>query len=182
MHDTPAGFQVVIHDLTTGQSGSMTASVANGFGHAMFEPDASTCTDGQPTPSTRSSAPRPRQTCTLGRAHVQRRHTRTRSATSSTATRSTSTAETAQPGAVSIRRLDARRHVLLPVPTERSDGGDARNAHGVHPGRRRLRRPVVRGHGVAGWPRCGREQSLDPDSLPEPDLHARADSLASACN
>ena len=29
MHDTAAGFQVVIHDLTTGQSGSMTASVAN---------------------------------------------------------------------------------------------------------------------------------------------------------
>ncbi len=44
MHDTPAGFQVVIQDLTTGQSGSMTASTANGFGHALFQPDASTCT------------------------------------------------------------------------------------------------------------------------------------------
>jgi hypothetical protein len=44
MHDTAAGFQVVIHDLTTGQSGSMTASVANGFGHALFQPNASTCT------------------------------------------------------------------------------------------------------------------------------------------
>ena len=44
MHDTAAGFQVVIHDLTTGQSGSMTASVANGFGHALFQPTASTCT------------------------------------------------------------------------------------------------------------------------------------------
>ena len=44
MHDTPAGFQVVIHDLTTGQSGSMTASAANGFGHALFQPDASSCT------------------------------------------------------------------------------------------------------------------------------------------
>ena len=43
MNDTPAGFQVVIHDLTTGQSGSMTASVANGFGHALFQPTASTC-------------------------------------------------------------------------------------------------------------------------------------------
>jgi hypothetical protein len=44
MHDTAAGFQVVIHDLTTGESGSMTASVANGFGHALFQPTASTCT------------------------------------------------------------------------------------------------------------------------------------------
>jgi hypothetical protein len=43
MHDTRAGFQVVIHDLTTGESGSMTASVANGFGHALFEPTARSC-------------------------------------------------------------------------------------------------------------------------------------------
>jgi hypothetical protein len=45
MHDTPAGFQVVIHDLTTGETGSMTASIANGFGHPLFQPGASTCTD-----------------------------------------------------------------------------------------------------------------------------------------
>lgn len=44
MHDTPAGFQVVIHDLTTGESGSMTASTANGFGHALYQPDANSCT------------------------------------------------------------------------------------------------------------------------------------------
>jgi hypothetical protein len=44
MHDTSAGFQVVIHDLTSGQSGSMTASSANGFGHVIFDPSASTCT------------------------------------------------------------------------------------------------------------------------------------------
>jgi hypothetical protein len=43
MHDTPAGFQVVVHDLTTGQTGSMTASVANGFGHALFQPNSATC-------------------------------------------------------------------------------------------------------------------------------------------
>jgi len=43
MHDTKAGFQVIIKDLTTGQSGSMTASTANGFGHALFEPNASSC-------------------------------------------------------------------------------------------------------------------------------------------
>src|SRR5262249_50033248 len=40
MHDTPAGFQVVIHDLTTGKSGLMTASIANGFGHGLFQPGA----------------------------------------------------------------------------------------------------------------------------------------------
>jgi hypothetical protein len=45
MHDTSAGFQVLIHDLTTGETGSMTASIANGFGHPMYTPGASTCTD-----------------------------------------------------------------------------------------------------------------------------------------
>lgn len=44
MHDTPAGFQVVINDLTTGQSGSMTASIPNGFAQVKFDPTASTCT------------------------------------------------------------------------------------------------------------------------------------------
>jgi hypothetical protein len=44
MHDTPAGFRVVVRDVTTGQSGSMTASVANGFGHALYQPNATSCT------------------------------------------------------------------------------------------------------------------------------------------
>jgi hypothetical protein len=43
MHDTAAGFQVVIHDLTSGQSGSMTASVANGFRQVLYEPKSSSC-------------------------------------------------------------------------------------------------------------------------------------------
>jgi hypothetical protein len=43
MHDTPAGFRVDMTDLTTGQSGSMTASVANGFGHILYTPNSSTC-------------------------------------------------------------------------------------------------------------------------------------------
>src|SRR5262249_46632525 len=42
--DTPAGFQVVIHDVTTGDTGLMTASIANGFAHGLFQPSASTCT------------------------------------------------------------------------------------------------------------------------------------------
>lgn len=45
LHDTSDGFQVEITDSTTGQSGSMTASIANGFGHPLFQPSASTCTD-----------------------------------------------------------------------------------------------------------------------------------------
>jgi hypothetical protein len=44
MHDTAAGFQVSITDQTTGQSGLMTASTANGFGHALYEPNANSCT------------------------------------------------------------------------------------------------------------------------------------------
>jgi hypothetical protein len=45
LRDTPAGFRVDITDHTTGQSGSMTASTANGFGHPLFQPTASTCGD-----------------------------------------------------------------------------------------------------------------------------------------
>jgi hypothetical protein len=38
------GFRVVINDITTGQSGSMTASTANDFGHVIYAPGANTCT------------------------------------------------------------------------------------------------------------------------------------------
>ncbi len=44
LHDTEAGFQVVIHDLTQGTSGSMTASIANGFGQIKFDPNGKGCT------------------------------------------------------------------------------------------------------------------------------------------
>jgi hypothetical protein len=44
LHDTPAGFTVVIHDLDTGQSGSMTASIANGFAQIKYDPTATSCT------------------------------------------------------------------------------------------------------------------------------------------
>ncbi len=43
MHDTPSGFRTDLVDLTTGQSGSMTASVGNGFGHILYRPSSSTC-------------------------------------------------------------------------------------------------------------------------------------------
>ncbi len=43
MHDTQDGLQIVINDLTTGQSGSMTASKANGFGQVKYEPTGSSC-------------------------------------------------------------------------------------------------------------------------------------------
>ncbi|MBS0417774.1 MAG: hypothetical protein JSR66_08670 [Proteobacteria bacterium] len=39
LYDTPAGVRVVVKDLTTGQTGSMTASAANGFAHVNFVPD-----------------------------------------------------------------------------------------------------------------------------------------------
>lgn len=46
MHDTAHGLQVVLNDETTGQSGSMTASAANGFGQVKFAPSPSTeCTN-----------------------------------------------------------------------------------------------------------------------------------------
>jgi hypothetical protein len=42
-HDTPAGLQIVITDLDTHQTGSMTTSVANGFRQVLYEPNSSTC-------------------------------------------------------------------------------------------------------------------------------------------
>jgi hypothetical protein len=43
IHDSPDGLVTAIHDLTSGQSGSMTASVDNGFAQVNFEPNAATC-------------------------------------------------------------------------------------------------------------------------------------------
>ena len=45
IHDTAAGVEVDMHDLTTGRSGLMTASKANGFGQVMFQPNSATCHD-----------------------------------------------------------------------------------------------------------------------------------------
>jgi hypothetical protein len=43
IHDTDNGVQVVINDLTTGQSGSMTASKANGFAQIKWNPNGDSC-------------------------------------------------------------------------------------------------------------------------------------------
>ena len=43
MHDTAHGLQIVLDDKTTGQSGSMTSSAANGFGQVKFAPSGTTC-------------------------------------------------------------------------------------------------------------------------------------------
>ncbi len=45
IHDSAAGLVTTVNDVTTGQTGSMTASVANGFAHPLFQPNASTCTE-----------------------------------------------------------------------------------------------------------------------------------------
>jgi len=43
LHDTPNGLQTVVDDQTTGQSGSMTASAANGFGQINSAPTGTGC-------------------------------------------------------------------------------------------------------------------------------------------
>jgi hypothetical protein len=45
LHDTPNGLQAVIHDLTSDQTGSMTASAANGFGQVLYAPTGTACTE-----------------------------------------------------------------------------------------------------------------------------------------
>ncbi len=44
LNDTREGFRVDIVDLTTHKSGSMTASIANGFAQVKFDPTATSCT------------------------------------------------------------------------------------------------------------------------------------------
>ncbi len=43
MHDTASGLQIDINDKTSGQSGSMTSSAANGFGQVQFDPTGTSC-------------------------------------------------------------------------------------------------------------------------------------------
>ena len=43
IHDGAAGLTTIVHDVTTGQTGSMTASAANGFAQVLFEPGSATC-------------------------------------------------------------------------------------------------------------------------------------------
>ena len=45
IHDSPDGLVNALTDVTSGQSGSMTASIANGFAHPLFQPAAATCTE-----------------------------------------------------------------------------------------------------------------------------------------
>ena len=45
MFDTPQGFRVVLNDLTTHQTGSMTASAANGFQQILYQPNSNTCNE-----------------------------------------------------------------------------------------------------------------------------------------
>jgi hypothetical protein len=43
LKDTPHGLKITITDLTTGESGSMTASAANGFAQVKFDPNGKNC-------------------------------------------------------------------------------------------------------------------------------------------
>jgi hypothetical protein len=45
IHDSTDGLVTSVSDTTTNQTGSMTASVANGFQHPLFQPNAATCTE-----------------------------------------------------------------------------------------------------------------------------------------
>ncbi len=43
MFDTPDGLKISLDDQTSGASGSMTASIDNGFGHILYRPGSKTC-------------------------------------------------------------------------------------------------------------------------------------------
>jgi hypothetical protein len=69
LRDTPNGLQAAINDLTSGQTGSMTASAANGFGQVQYDPTGTSCNnipyDFHPMYSTSSE-----QTRTIWAAHA----------------------------------------------------------------------------------------------------------------
>jgi len=70
--DTPNGVRVIINDLTTGQSGSMTASAANGFAQVKFDPNGTSC-DAIPYafhPMYSTSTPKTRVTWAAGSYNV----------------------------------------------------------------------------------------------------------------
>jgi hypothetical protein len=72
MFDTKNGLKVVIHDLTTHQSGSMTASASNGFGQVVFNPAATSCTEKPYNfhPMYSTSSPKTRVTWAAGAYNV----------------------------------------------------------------------------------------------------------------
>jgi hypothetical protein len=45
LHDSANGVQAIVHDSTSGVTGSMTASAANGFGQVKFAPNGTSCTN-----------------------------------------------------------------------------------------------------------------------------------------
>src|SRR5215472_5563681 len=69
LRDTPHGLQAAVNDLTSGQTGSMTTSAANGFGQVQFAPTGTSCNnipyDYHPMYSTSSE-----QTRTIWAAHT----------------------------------------------------------------------------------------------------------------
>ena len=71
MHDTAAGLRIDLNDLTSRQSGSMTASVANGFGHILYTPNSTTCQAEPYAFHPEYSTGQPRGN-TWSRAHLQR--------------------------------------------------------------------------------------------------------------
>jgi hypothetical protein len=45
LHDSPSGLVTTVHDITTGQTGFMVASAANHFGHIVYAPTGTSCTE-----------------------------------------------------------------------------------------------------------------------------------------
>jgi hypothetical protein len=137
MHDTPAGFQVNLVDLSTGQTGSMTASIANGFGHILFTPKSATCHEApyafHPEYSTANTV------VTRGASTPTTSRCRTRSDTSRTASRSTRISTAPHPAA----RTQADWTRTTTTFLRPGDGFDAGRDRRVFQRRPRLGRSVL---------------------------------------
>ena len=135
----------ILIDLTTGQSGSMTASVANGFGHILFTPNSQHLPRGARTRSTRSTRPPTSAREHLVRSHLQRRDVRRaralRELPGSSTRRSTARSPAARTRAAAGR--GRRQHSASPAPTLSL----VTHQRVLRPGRG-LRQPVV----LPDWP------------------------------
>ena len=157
MHDTPAGFQVVIHDLTTGQSGSMTASVANGFQQVLVRAHVARPATRRRTRSTRCTHLERAHPRAVGRAQLQRRVLRRdralRVLQRCRRRRQLHVARSERPGRTGRRRRRLLQRGRLAVRADRR-----LPRHG-----QRLRRSVVRAElaGNGKEPRPGQEVPLD---------------------
>ena len=165
-----AGLTASIHDRTTGQTGSMTASAANGFAQVPLRARLRAPATRRRTRSDRCTRPRASTRACRGRRTATTSPSPTRSATSSTARRSPARAATASPTtrarSTTTTRAASARPSRLFVPIGGCIASDA-DFDGTS------YQTGLAGH--RSEPRSGRQVPPDRDHVHEPALQRDAE-------